>query len=128
MVEQRAVTEFLERVMPQRAPHELVFREGARALVAAFGEVLRVLGLPRGDLVGLTLASLRAGGATWMFEVSGDLELVRWRGRWSSSRSLEVYIQEVASDRLLADVAPSVRERVRRLSAAAPGLLLNWGA
>ena len=126
LVEQPAATNFLEQVLSGRDPEDLLYREGPRSLTAAFAEVVRVLGLPLGDLTGLTFASLRAGGATWLFEVTRDLELVRWRGRWASMRTLEIYIQEVSADRLLADVEPEVRARVRGLAAAAPGLLRQW--
>ena len=71
----------------------------------------------------MTPASLRAGGATWLFEVCRDLSLVRWRGPWASVRTLEVYIQEVAADRLLADAPAAVRDRVARLAGACPALV-----
>ena len=123
LVEQLSLTQWLETALAGRSADELLFRAGPRVFTAAFAEVVRVLGLPVGDLRGLTPASLRAGGATWLFETTRDLELVRWRGRWASNRTLEVYIQEVAADRLLADVGDDVRSRVRRLAASAPGLV-----
>ena len=52
--------------------------------------------------------------------------MARGTGRWGSMRTLEVYIQEVASDRLLAEVSPSVRARVQRFAAATPALLAEW--
>ena len=126
LVEQPGLTQFLEAVIPQRAADELVFRDGPRALSVAFDEVVRRLGVPGGALTGMSLASLRAGGATWLFEVTRDLELVRWRGRWASRRTLEVYIQEIASDALLAEVPDDVRQRVRDLARAAPSLMARW--
>ena len=44
-------------------------------------------------------ASLRGGGATWLYETSRDLGTVRWRGRWAAARTLEVYIQMIAANR-----------------------------
>ena len=126
LVEQPSLTSFLEQVLADREGEELLFRNGPRGLTTAFDEVVRVLGLPRGDLTGLTLASLRAGGATWLFESTRDLELVRWRGRWSSMRTLEIYIQEVSADRLLVEVSPDVRARVRGLAGMSSELMRRW--
>ena len=126
LVEQPALTNLLEAFLGRRSPDELMFRAGAQVLPRAFAQVVQGLGLPPEDLVGLTLASLRAGGATWLFETTRDLQLVRWRGRWASMRTLEVYIQEVAADRLLADAGAEVRARVERFSAAVPYLVRQW--
>ena len=46
---------------------------------------------PGGGRPFLELASLRAGGA------SEDSEMLRRRGRWLSTRIMEIYVQEVAS-------------------------------
>ena len=61
-----------------------------------------VLGLPAQELVGLTPASLRGGGATLLFEATEDLEYVRRRGRWSILRTCEIYVQEVSGQEFLA--------------------------
>ena len=125
MVEQPTLTRWLETALGPRPDTELVFRAGPSAFRGAFAELVRILGLPVGDLQGLTPASLRAGGATWLFETTRDLDLVRWRGRWASQRTLEVYIQEVSADRLLADATSETRARVRRLASAAPALVAS---
>jgi len=59
-------------------------REGMKLLSFA-------LGIPH---LGLRPSSLRAGGATDLLEQTGNLPLVRMRGRWLSERSLEHYVQE----------------------------------
>ena len=40
---------------------------------------------------------MRAGGATHLLGLTEDLELVRRRGRWLASRTMEIYLQEAAS-------------------------------
>ena len=64
LVEQPSLTRWLEAALAGRPRGDLVFRAGAVVFTTAFAELVRILGLPVGDLVGLTPASLRAGGAT----------------------------------------------------------------
>ena len=103
---------------------ELAFRNFATAdplwpfsgqtLRGRFGKLLEVLGLsgPLGDSGrGLDLGSLRAGGATWLLLTSEDSELVRRRGRWLNSRTMEIYIQESSALQFL----PSLNHRTRKL-------------
>ena len=127
-VAEPTVTAFLERALAGRAGHELVFQGGGAELRRLFAGLLLALGVPSGDLVGLTLASLRAGGATWYFAETRDLEAVRWRGRWGAVRTLEVYIQEVGALHVLSEVDQSVRDRVGRFAAALPALLSSAAA
>ena len=69
-------------------------------------------GVPAFDGTGITPASHRRGGATLSFQRTGNLELTRWRGRWSStSRTFEIYIQEFAA----ASVLPTLNARHRAL-------------
>ena len=57
----------------------------------------------------LTLASLRAGGATWLISESENAELVRRRGRWVSMKVMEVYLQEVTASTFLNDISPDAK-------------------
>ena len=78
------------------------------------------------DGFGITPASHRGGGATLSFERTGDLELTRWRGRWSStSRTLEIYIQEVAAASVLPSLDARHRELVLRFARSAFPLWQN---
>lgn len=75
---------------------------------------MEVLGLsgPLGDSGrGLDLGSLRAGGATWLLLTSEDSELVRRRGRWLDSRTVEIYIRGGSALQFL----PSLNHRTRKL-------------
>ena len=123
LVSEPSVAAFLASAFRDRSGDELVFPAGGARLREAFAAILSGLGVPTGDAVGLTLASLRAGGATWFYEETRDLELVRWRGRWGAPRTLEVYIQEVGALHVLAGVGQPVRDRVHRFAAALPNLL-----
>ena len=57
----------------------------------------------------LDLGSLRAGGATWLLEISEDSEMVRRRGRWLSPKIMEIYIQEVASVQFIHTLTAATR-------------------
>ena len=59
-----------------------------------------------------------------MFEQTGNLDLTRWRGRWAgpTSRTLEVYIQEVAAASMLPGLDAVHRQRVLSFAQGAPGL------
>ncbi|CAE7359373.1 unnamed protein product, partial [Symbiodinium necroappetens] len=43
------------------------------------------------------LGSLRAGGATWMMQVTESPDVVRRRGRRVSNRVMKIYVQEVSA-------------------------------
>jgi len=57
--------------------------------------------LPPSVSRGLDLGSLRAGGASWLMITSEDSELVRRRGRWLTSKIMEIYVQEVSAIQFL---------------------------
>jgi hypothetical protein len=54
-------------------------------------QLFEALAIPAGVY---TWASLRPGGASFEFMAGTPLETLRFRGRWSVSRSLEHYVQE----------------------------------
>ena len=41
--------------------------------------------------------SLRRGGATWLFQTTGSMEVALLKGRWSSSRVARIYISDALS-------------------------------
>lgn len=73
---------------------------------------LRLDVLPRSVSRGLDLGSLRAGGASWMMLVSEDSELVRRRGRWLTSKIMEIYVPEVSAIQFLPQLPQSTRDLV----------------
>ena len=107
-------------VIPVEAP---LFSGTFARMRRAFEAICSELGLPLSGCMALSWASLRPGGATWMFERTQDPALVRLRGRWASARMLEIYIQEVGAVSLLPSLAEEARTKIRRLATLAPGLL-----
>ena len=68
--------------------------------------------VPFNEVSGITPASLRAGGATALYEATEDMELVRHRGRWATVKTVEIYVQEVGGERFLASLDASVRRKI----------------
>lgn len=62
-----------------------------------------------------TPASLRAGGATFMFDHSMDVGRLRLAGRWANPQSLEHYIQQAKAQQLVLQIPDRVSERIRNL-------------
>ena len=87
-------------VVERLRPHQRLWPFSGQTLRTRFRQLLAVLGLPTDATAGgraLDLGSLRAGGATHLLSLTEDSELVRRRGRWISSRTMEVYLQEAAA-------------------------------
>ena len=78
---------------------------------------------PVKDGVGLTLASLRPGGATFWYARTDATERVRFRGRWASGRMLGTYIHEVNARSVMPALHPEARQKLQRFASAAPALL-----
>ena len=87
--------------------------------------------LPAGLSKGLDLGSLRAGGASWMMLVTEDSEMVRRRGRWLSSKIMEIYVQEVSAIQFLHQLPDTTRRLVLTGTDLFPKILqqlLQWHA
>ena len=72
---------------------------------------------------GATPGVLRGSGATFLYLETEDLPLVAWRGRWSKSKTVEFYLQEVAAQLLLHRLPSWARERIRTLASFSRRLL-----
>ena len=124
-IDDAGVVDFAEHVVSKFPPQDLVFNGSYHELRAVFNAISAEIGLPHGGPDGLTLGSLRPGGATWLYKVTDNSELVRFRGRWASLRMLEIYIQEVGASSILPGLPESVRTRIRLLADYAPHALAS---
>lgn len=120
------IVALLTAVFRKKPKHERLWVLSPSTLRKRFATLQRALGLPLrpfGKQVPYDLASLRAGGATFLLQRFEDSELVRRRGRWVSSRVCEIYLQEV-SVATFAEAMPTVAySRVNRLAGAFPTIL-----
>ena len=51
-----------------------------------------------------SLGSLRAGGATFMFNEEQDVGRLKFQGRWANAQSLEHYVQSAKANQLMQDL------------------------
>ena len=85
------------------------------------------------DGIGITPASHRPGVTTQCYLDDWPFDKIAWHGGWMSRRTLEIYIQEVASLQLIANMSVVDRERVDRFASVAHEIvsettqkLLTW--
>jgi len=64
---------------------------------------------------GLTAASFRAGGATWLLETGVAVGQIRFMGSWASDRSLASYLQEAEACAALLGIPPAAARRLEHL-------------
>ena len=110
---------------PAAAPF---FPAAPHRLSAALGALLSFFQVPAVDGVGLTWASLRPGRATLLYMRGEPLQRIQWLCRWSASRTLDIYVQEVACLSVLRHVPPAARERVRFFASLTQPLLQREAA
>ena len=125
-IDDPAIVALAEAFAPHFAPDALLFNESYTALRTIFSAICCELHLPHGSQDGFTLGSLRPGGATWLYRVTDNSELVRFRGRWASLRMLEIYIQEVGATCVLPNLPEKVRSRLKTLAEYAPQELARF--
>ena len=102
-------------IFEKMPPHHSIWPYSPQTFRNRFRSVLTALKLPTehsATLKSLDPGSLRAGGATWLMQVTDNGELVRRRGRWQNHRIMEVYIQEVSSLLYLQRISPISRETI----------------
>jgi hypothetical protein len=74
-------------------------------------------------------SSLRAGGATWLFQhTQEDVLRTMWRGRRASHRTLNHYIQELQSSDVFGALAPDRQAFCLAWMSTFPAQLIEWTA
>ena len=112
------VVSFAFGALPQ---HARLWPFSAQTLRVRFRSLLAALGLPTSASPGLRaldLGSLRAGGATWIIQMTENGELCRRRGRWASVKIMEIYVQETIALQYMKHIDKDARQRVLDLFGA----------
>lgn len=86
-----------------------------RRRFAALQSSLGLVKRGRPGVVPYNLSSLRPGGATRWLLATEDAEYVRRKGRWISSKVLEIYLQEAAVATYTQDLSTETRARIEQL-------------
>ena len=121
-VDEPGFVAFADAYVPTDSVDDFIFNGSYALFRQAFLAIAQEIVLPVAGPLAMTWGSFRPGGATWLLRRTDNPELVRFRGRWASSRMLEIYVQEVGAVSLLPALSGDVRARVRQLAAAAPGI------
>lgn len=125
-VDPRDMIDLITAAFGQLAPEAKLWPWSAATLRKRFNLLLSAIGLPsgvNGAGRGFDLGSFRPGGATHLLLVTEDPELCRRRGRWLSSRVMEIYLQEVIATTYVQKLQPATRSKVVQLASAFPKLL-----
>lgn len=115
----------------QKAPSEKLWPFSGQLLRTRFKQLLSAIGLPAHTFHGekcLDLGCLRAGGATFFLMLTEDPELVKRRGRWMASRTMDVYIQELNATVYFPRLPSDVKMRVLELAHTFPALLASMSS
>ena len=102
------LVDWLAWTLTSLSPDTLIMEGGRSALVQIFNQALTALDMQ--DL-GITLASLRTGGATQHFIQYENIGKLQYLGRWRNAQTLEHYLQEAMAAHV--DLALSQRSRAR---------------
>lgn len=122
-IDDEEVIQLVEKMCKDKDRNQRIFPGSAAQFRVLWNQLCGALHISHVDQVGMTPASLRAGGATFWFQLRDNSEWVRFRGRWASTRMLEIYIQEAGVDQIMQDLAPDVRAHIARLANAAPHIV-----
>ena len=102
-----------------------LFRGSLHTYRRQWNAIMQRLGVPHTlASKGATPGVLRGSGATFMYLETEDLPLIAWRGRWSKTKTMEFYLQEVAAQLLLQRLPLWARDRIRTLSSLSRKLVI----
>ena len=85
--------------------------------------ILAALRVDSSDATGFVPASVRAGGITWLYQQTHDLQLIRWVGRWDAERTMAHYLQELPAALAVARLPVRVRFRIGQLAKMLPAAI-----
>lgn len=105
--------------------HQRLWSFSGQTLRNRFKQLLESLSLPSARGLGpkpLDLGSMRAGGATWLLEMTENGNLVQRRGRWVSEKVMMLYIQELTANIFLSRLDRKTMENILRLAHAFPAI------
>ena len=120
-IDQSDLVEYLSVVFGHYKADQKLWPMSASTLRKRLNLLQSALGLPTTrshDSLPFDLGSFRPGGATDMLQRFEDSELVRRRGRWVSTKVLEIYLQEVSTAVFRTKLDRTTRSKIDRLAQA----------
>ena len=89
------VVKALAKGMKGKKPNQLIYELGQVKFSEELSWLAEKFGIRHPDL---TPYALRRGGATWHFTKYGSLDSTALLGRWASSKTVRIYIQQATAD------------------------------
>ena len=120
------VISFLDAVYGDSSYSRRLWSLSPQTLRKRFNQLQQALGFQAsrpGGKYPYDLGSLRPGGATFILQQIEDSELVRRRGRWLSTRVLEIYLQETAVATHHQRLSEVSRTKIQTLAARFPEIM-----
>eukprot|EP00435_Cladocopium_sp_Y103_P060998 s1156_g22.t1 len=106
-------------------PDEALWPWSPQRLRKRFALLLAALGIPETaqGTAQYNLSSLRPGGATFWLAATEDAEFVTRKGRWLSTRVLEIYLQETSVSTYRSRLTSESKSRIEALCSIFPEVL-----
>ena len=110
------IVELLTIAFSRLTPDEMLWPWAPATMRRRFAQLQSALGIVRIDGSEIyNLSSLRPGGATYWLQCTEDAEFVRRKGRWISSKVLEIYLQEASVATHTDQLSFETRSRIEEL-------------
>ena len=125
-IEYEDISQLISAVFRKLSPGDHLWHQSPSTLRKRFNQLQAALGIDFKRLSNrppYDLASLRAGGATHLLQLCEDAELVRRKGRWISTRVLEIYLQEAEFATFPTRLSSETTNRVNSLCSSFPTIL-----
>ena len=103
---------WLQKALLRKDPGDYLLSCTSKSLRTLFFTILEHLGV-QGHF---SMYSFRRGGATWHFLAGGSMEETLLRGRWQSSSTARIYLQDAAATLTHLQITPAQRAYMRQLS------------
>ena len=113
LCESAVTNKWLLRVTRDKHPDALLLDRSPQLFRSLFFNVLDLFSI-RGNL---SMYSFRRGGATWHFLGCQSLESTLLRGRWQSTATARIYLQDAAASLSRYSLTPSQQHVLRRFAA-----------
>eukprot|EP00435_Cladocopium_sp_Y103_P075270 s60_g55.t1 len=125
-IDQEDIIRFLSAMYAEAPKSTMIWPYSAATLRKRFSEVLKALQLPtekEGSQKPFSLGSMRPGGATWLLHATENSEVVRRRGRWISTKVMEIYLQEVLVATYIEKLKPKTKVLIELCSGGYEAIL-----
>jgi len=121
-IDDLSVAAFISAVASSLGKDDLLFSGSPGSFRYRWDAIMQKLKISAEDL---TPAGARTGGATLYFEETDEnLQKTCWRGRWLNIKMLEIYVQEMLPNFLLAQLDPLVLANIQKLADFLPEISL----